>query len=145
MTDQKTLAQFNLYGDPSITPVEIAAVLPIAAKYAAGRSKRRQTLRAIGAALGKMQPEVRKTAQPEHVSSSLRDLATQMNLKPVDHFSFRVLHTAETGKPATTAFHVCVGIPQSPETKKGRRIRKFAILEAKEVDGALFVTEAHSK
>ena len=62
-----------------------------------------------------------------------------MNLEVVDAFSFRGVDAAEA------AFHVCVGIPESTETRKGRKIRKFAVLEAKEVDGALIVTEGHSK
>ncbi len=139
MTDQKTLAQFNLYADPSIVPVETAPATGRKVIDSAARSKRRDALRALGAALGKLQPELRKIVQPEHVASSLQRVAGEMNLEVVDAFSFR------TADAATTAFHVCVGIPESTETTKGRKIRKFAVLEAKEVDGSLIVTEGHYK
>lgn len=90
-TNQKTLAQFNLYGDPSIVPVDVstsklaavgskvislttgvksigtrgkAAAAAAKAAQKAGavaRSERRETLRAKGALLAQMQPPMRKS------------------------------------------------------------------------------------
>jgi hypothetical protein len=114
VTDLKTLAQFNLYGDPSVTPV----------KAAAPKLKRREVFRAIGRALEAM-------VQPAHICSTLRRAAEGMNLKPVHAVSFRAQQA--------TDLHVCVAVPEQS------KIRKWAVLEGREVDGRFVVAAGHSK
>src|SRR5205085_1626136 len=118
LKNQKTLAQFNLFGDPSITPVAAptsklavgakivhltTGVAAAGAKSAANskavhqaaaseRAERRQTLRAKGTMLAGMQPAMTKTktAPPKNVAASLQKLARQLNLQHVDTISYRV-------------------------------------------------------
>jgi hypothetical protein len=115
--NQKTLAQFNLYGDPSIIPVASTttklAVGPKMTNLAAGaksltakgltakaiqdveaveRGENRSQLRAKGLMLLQMQPSMSKTtAGPsKSVEASLNKLASQLNLEHLDSMSFKV-------------------------------------------------------
>ena len=142
-----------------------------------------------------MQPLISKvTSGPsKSVETSLKKLASELNLQRLDSMSFEVHPTstllalpktamakgiakvAEAKKANTTAFHVFMGVPKgsSAEAKgeaKGKAkkvmtkvlgakavdaisveqekspVRKFVVLEAKEIDGKIVsVTEAHSK
>lgn len=219
--NQKTLAQFNLYGDPAVVPVSTATstllVAPkvttfgLAAKSlskskaeakaveiagAAERADRRETLRAKGDLLSRLQPDMNKTERitSTRAKSSLKKIMSQLNLRPLkDSFSFNVQSKATTPlmaknpmakgiskaiaakKQTTTGFHVMFGVTGGTETKavakgigsksmglaatgttsaaksatksaKKSPIRKFVVLEAKEVDGKIVsVKEAHSK
>jgi hypothetical protein len=117
--NQKTLAQFNLYGDPSIVPIDVPtsklaagpkafnlttgvksvgaqgkAVVAKAAQKAGAveRSQRRETLRAKGALLAQMQPSMSRSeaATPKNVESSLKKIMSQLNCKPLDSISYKV-------------------------------------------------------
>ena len=215
--NRKTLAQFNLYGDPSIVPVaaptstKVVAPkltsLSVAAKSlgkakgmvaakavqeasAVERSERRQTLRAKGALLSQLQPQMsRSESVPPKIQSSLKKIMAELHYKPLISLSFKVqaapavpvlkksamakgfAKAIGAKKQSTTAFHVMFGtlpnaattpMPKAPkkgtakakgfaasaakQPMKTTRIRKFVVLEAKEVDGKIVsVKEAHSK
>lgn len=108
-TNRKTLAQFNLYGDPSIVPVAsstannvIAAVKAtsksavasnaVEAAGAVERSERRRTLRAKGALLSELQPHMTRSKQaaPPRIRTSLEKIMDQLNFRPVDCISYKV-------------------------------------------------------
>jgi hypothetical protein len=118
--NQKTLAQFNLYGDPAVVPVATATStlvvapkvtpLSLAAKSlgksksmvatnavkmagAVERAERRETLRAKGDFLAGIQPNMSKAEKitKSGVKSSMTKLMSQLNLTPLkDSFSFNV-------------------------------------------------------
>jgi hypothetical protein len=221
-TNQKTLAQFNLYGDPSVIPVvSTTSTLVVTPKVtpfglaaqsvgtskslgatkaariagAVERAERRETLRAKGALLSGLQPQMNKVDEitSTQVKSQMKKIMGQLNLQPLkDALSFKVqskpggtvfsMSAMSKGiskavaakKQSTTAFHVMFGVPASPAaaaksaSKKTVRsmglaaadtgaksaaesdpkspIRKFVVLEAKEVDGKIVtVKEAQSK
>jgi|SRR5215216_2006482 len=216
-TNQKTLAQFNLYGDPSVVPVATAtSTLVVAPKVApfgfaadspetsksaattkalkmAGaveRTERRETLRAKGAMLSGLQPQMSKVDDiaSRQVKSQLKKIMSDLNFQPLkDAFSFNVQSKPAANlfsmspqskgvskafaakKQSTTAFHVMFGLPASTGPKASPKsvlkkmseamgmaaddseapkspIRKFVVLEAKEVDGNIVsIKEAHSK
>ena len=116
--NRKTLAQFNLFGDPSIVPVDKATSKLVgpklrslttgvkslgSAKSAASakeiqqagaleRAHRRETLRAKGEMLSDLQPSMSKseTGPPKNVEASLRKLMVQLNCKPGGSISYKV-------------------------------------------------------
>jgi Peptidase family C25 len=145
-TNQKTLAQFNLYGDPSIVPVDAPtsklAVGPkitslttgvksigakgkaVAAKAAqkAGaveRSQRRETLRAKGALLSQMQPSMSRSeaGTPKKIESSLRKIMSQLNCKPGDSISYKV-QAAPTPAAMMPKSAMAMGITKAVTAKK---------------------------
>lgn len=120
--NQKTLAQFNLYGDPSIVPVSVPTsklaagpklmafatgfttkgMSPVSAKAMldtakADRSERREKLHAKGTMLGALQPKFtkREGGPSKKVQSSMEEMMHQLNLSPVDTLSYDV----ETSPP----------------------------------------------
>ena len=123
-TNRKTLAQFNLYGDPSIVPVvtppstltgapkgmnltggakvsaakSAAATRAVQEAGAVERAERRETLRAKGTMLSQLQPSIsRMVAGPSNkVASYLRKIASQLNLKRLDTISFNVKSTPKS-------------------------------------------------
>jgi Peptidase family C25 len=158
-TNQKTLAQFNLYGDPSVVPVAtatstlvvapkvmpfgLAADSPAASKAvkmagAVERAERRETLRAKGALLSGLQPEMSKVDEIKstQVKSQLKKIMSELNLQPLkEAFSFNVKSKATPAlfsmspqskgvskaiaakKQSTTAFHVMFGLPANASPK----------------------------
>ena len=144
LKNQKTLAQFNLFGDPSITPVAaptsklaVGAKIvhlttggtPVGAKsmanakavhqvVAAERAERRQTLRVKGAMLGGMQPAMAKTetAPPKHITDSFAQLARQLNLQHLDTISYRV--EAPTAAPVAAMTATAKGIMKAAAAKR---------------------------
>ncbi|HSS22237.1 MAG TPA: C25 family cysteine peptidase [Pyrinomonadaceae bacterium] len=122
-TNQKTLAQFNLYGDPSIVPVSLptskvavgSKAIPLTSSgfesvsvglakskavrevAAVERSERRQKLRAKGLMLGELQPSFKRRVKgpSKSVQSSLYRLMRESNYKPGECISFDV-----TDKPS---------------------------------------------
>lgn len=122
--NRKTLAQFNLYGDPSIVPVaaesstlvvgptikslssamksigktkSIVAAKAVQEAGAVERGERRRTLSAKGALLSQLQPVLSRSDQatPSKVESSLKKIMGQLNLRPLNTISFNV-ETAES-------------------------------------------------
>lgn len=117
--NRKTLAQFNLFGDPAIVPVDKPTSKHIAgtkvpnlttgvkslgaaksavtskAIHKAGaveRADRRETLRAKGAFLSNLQPQISKSeaGPPKNVRSSLKKIMAQLNYQPTGAISFKV-------------------------------------------------------
>ncbi len=118
--NRKTLAQFNLYGDPSIVPVNVPTsklalgpklsgssgkgfglLSAKAAQDAASveRAERREKLRAKGTMLGDLQPSFKKrdTGPSKKTQSLMEGMMRQLNLTPVDTLSFDVGTAAPTG------------------------------------------------
>jgi hypothetical protein len=132
--DLKTLAQFNLLGDPAITPVAVptprTALLVSGKKAIAGagdghqadRADRRRMLMARGMWLASYRPVAttrrRAKAKPA-IAKQLETLARRANMKDVSLLSFAVrtppgekqlLTKAMAAKaPATEMFHVAIG------------------------------------
>ncbi len=116
--NRKTLAQFSLFGDPSIVPVDkptakkiadrsframTTGVASLGAKSlgssnvardaaAAERAERRDTLTTKGQVLTRLQPTYSKTKGrlPKNVQASLAKYMKQMHCVPGDSFSFSV-------------------------------------------------------
>ena len=116
--NRKTLAQFNLFGDPAIVPVDKATSKLVGPKLqsltkgvkslssakgaasaktiqqagAAERAQRRETLRAKGEMLSDLQPSMSKSegGPPKQVEASLRKLMVQLNCKPGGAISYTV-------------------------------------------------------
>ncbi|HXI22441.1 MAG TPA: hypothetical protein VNG71_01095 [Pyrinomonadaceae bacterium] len=134
--NQKTLAQFNLYGDPSIVPVSVPtsklAVGPKLIAFATGlttkrmsllsakaeqdtakadRFERREKLHAKGTMLGALQPEFRKRegGPSKKVQSSMEELMHQLNLSPVDTISYDVATSPSEGWKMLTGLAKGVG------------------------------------
>lgn len=179
--NKKTLAQFNLFGDPSIVPVDkpTTKVIPgpklmnlttgvkalASVKIGASskamhevaaveRAQRRETLRAKGPMLSKLQPKMSKSAEgpSQDVKSSMLKVMAQLNCEPVGAISYKVgatphatplASTAKVGsamkgfkpktaaKTETTAFHVMFGkrLAESPgaeATAKSKSAKKKA-------------------
>jgi hypothetical protein len=123
-TNQKTLAQFNLFGDPSIVPVNVPTsalnIGPKSTSLVSGslgkgmnlvsakviqdaanveRAERREKLTAKGTMLGELQPEIVKRDEPsKKVKSSLDEMMSQLNLTPVDTLSFDVEPASSSSK-----------------------------------------------
>lgn len=108
--NRKTLAQFSLFGDPSIVPIEKPKSKGVAARKtraiggtsrsaaapreaaAVERSERRETLAAKGAVLSDLQPAYSQTKSPppQNVQATLEQYMSQMNCKPTTTLSFNV-------------------------------------------------------
>jgi hypothetical protein len=116
--NRKTLAQFNLFGDPSIVPVDkptsklvgpkfqsltqgvkslggakgAAGVRKIQQAGAVERAQRRETLRAKGEMLSDLQPSMSKSeaGPPKNVETSLRKLMAQLNCRAGGALSYKV-------------------------------------------------------
>ena len=117
-TNRKTLAQFNLFGDPATIPVDrptaklafspggknlvtgfklLGAKSAVTARAtqetgASERAQRRELLRAKGAMLSELQPAMSKseTGPSKQVASSLRKIMEQLNYKPGGAISYTV-------------------------------------------------------
>lgn len=120
-TDIKTLAQFNLYGDPSIVPVaeetSLMAVGPrvetvtasrkaMSMEYvqkagAVERAGRREKLHDEGLLLAKSRPLVKPGygESSDAVKASLHDIARKLNITPIETLTFEV-QTAPTSSDA---------------------------------------------
>lgn len=133
-TNFKTLAQFNLYGDPSVTPVKTAdshvavgpksavkmgasksgaskagAAKAVAVSNRVERAERRETLRAEGLHLAATQPVLAGDGQTASASvrATLNKIAQQMNMTPSAALSFDV--RAAAGAPSAPKGGVKMG------------------------------------
>lgn len=120
MTDRKTLAQFNLYGDPSIEPVGGVTPPPVAKP---GPERRKSFTLAP--------PSLRPT--PEVVAKSLSREMGRAHARPVEMFSF------------AGNLHVMVGTRQPAAPKSAGAIRRLVVLEAVSRGGRIMVGQTHSK
>lgn len=153
--DRKTLAQFNLYGDPSIQPVQIAksrvgAKGLTAANAAAGdraaRHDRRRRLVREGAHLARAEPALLrvKTRPPRGAAQVLSEAAQADNLTPGVTMTFKVKPRAGTvpkvAGPALaddlpTAFHVMV-CSDRPAASSQASVAKSVRSRAKRAEAA---------
>ena len=131
----KTIAQFNLYGDPSLVPVKsVHAVVPTETKGGAKgkaahasstaqrveRAERRRDLFSRGLALANSQPTIRRTANSKRksINSALAKAAKAQGITPTNTLSFEVeappisksMPKAMLSKDlVTTRVHMCFG------------------------------------
>ncbi len=163
-TDFKTLAQFNLYGDPSITPLQqmqqlAAAVQPASAVARNERHERRRMLALQGSALQQTVPKVRRTTRPASpsVMKVLRARSGRSKISPGDVLSFTVQQPAgiQTMRgalvartaPAADAYHVLLTAKlHKLQSSSGRKLRTIKGFVVKEVGGKpVSVTEVSSR
>lgn len=143
--NRKTLAQFSLFGDPAIVPVDkptsklvvgpklanlttgvrskSAGKNAVTAKatHAAGaaeRAQRRETLRAKGPMLSQLQPVLNKSQEglPKGVESSLKKIMSQLNCTPGGALSFSVDSAASPAN--ATRGSMAKGINRAVAAKK---------------------------
>jgi hypothetical protein len=132
-SDLKTLAQFNLYGDPGITPVEAAHAAPLpksgqtAAKTLASRVDRRDRRRLLfrqGLSLAATEPAPKRRSAPasKSVVATMRAKAREVGIVPGATISFTIQHPKMMKQMAVqlhsrdtvpTAFHVLFGRQRS--------------------------------
>jgi hypothetical protein len=161
--DVKTMAQFNLYGDPSITPIEPAkAQIAPQAKRAAifldrfERGERRLNLFNFSAGLGGTVPRLSPSERgpSKSIENAMRATARDLKMSAGQTLSFTVSRQMPRSKslasklfqavPSTTAFHVMFMSPPQPkvlgllrEVTEPPKIVSIAALIAKESDGEL--------
>jgi hypothetical protein len=169
--DVKTLAQFSLFGDPSIQPV--AAVAPhlvvvkgigAGAKISAApiaRTERRRQLLTKGAVIANTQPVAQKVTRVSirgRLLTTLRRLASKAKIKRPKMLSFRIstaqrpavgpamkkaFATVEAKLPEATAYHVAIG--RSQRTGDAPIVQITAVV-AKEFEGRIVsYRELHSR
>jgi hypothetical protein len=174
-SDIKTLAQFNLYGDPSITPIPVPqaykSLLSVTAAgkaagmrtFAAARSERKDRRRqlynsGIHIAETEFVPR-RRGPTPRAVSRSLRAQARELGWEDGNLLSFRLLPIAKTkgrlpksltaSAELPAAYHVLFKArPKDAHNEvKGRAIvPSIVALIGKEINGKVVsVTEIHSR
>ena len=155
-SDIKTLAQFNLYGDPSVTPAQVPSpVLDLATKASAKarsasraekveRLDRRKVLFRLGLTLAATEPRARraKTKPRKSVDASLRNKARQLGITPSTILSFDVIHPREAVKSlpknlrvnsaSPDRFHVVFG---ATERARSESVVRVVAMIAKEIAG----------
>jgi hypothetical protein len=167
--DLKTLAQFNLMGDPSVHPVrrdppthlvattKAAKSLSSAALgVVAGLAMRRTSLAQNGlalaaAAVSALTDQTRKTSQA--VAKILHEALAEANAEEIDRASFDV-GTAMKGKslakiaPSAAAVHVAVGRIKGVVVGKEKGeapAKQFCAVVAREQDGTIAVRRLFSR
>ena len=169
--DVKTLAQFSLFGDPSITP--IAAPAPhmavtrektAAARIAAApiaRAERRRQLLTKGVTISNTQPVARRvtrTSISARMLTTLRRLAAKAHITQPKMLTFRIegagrpivgaqmqkaFAAAHSQLPKATAYHVAIG--RSKRTADAPVVQITAVV-AKEFNGKIVsYRELHSR
>jgi hypothetical protein len=162
-SDYKTLAQFNLYGDPSLQPVQRGTGAPAmrAATQIASRSARHERRRALivqGRAIAGSAPRISRSPRkaPASIERELRSRARRFVAKPGDFLSFVVQHPRRHGlmpkalaakQSLPNAYHVLLStIPPKRQRKPGPPFRRIVGIIGKEVGGKLAsVSEIHSR
>jgi hypothetical protein len=157
--DLKTLAQFNLLGDPSIHPVNVPSSHRAVDTTKAGtrataegieRTEVRQQLYAKGLWLSKNQPVASSTPAATATASiegTMKKIATKVNLKNPRMMSFLIEHgpapkTMMAKAITATAFHVMIGeLSKKQSGKKAKEtspgIKTRVCVVAKEVGGRI--------
>jgi hypothetical protein len=169
-SDIKTLAQYNLYGDPSITPVMVAQA-DMAATASKGkalfdaarveRKDRRRQLFKQGKHIADTEivPRRSRARATQGVTKSLRARARDLGWDDGNMLSFTLRHPTGSksalpqalGDPGSpTAYHVLFRRRSDAEKKaserSGPKITSIVALIGKEVKGKLAsVTEIHSR
>ncbi|HEY3130480.1 MAG TPA: hypothetical protein VGL91_13550 [Acidobacteriota bacterium] len=167
--DIKTIAQFNLIGDPSIHPVPVPApqsvaikskstkgLPPEATRQAAGRADRRRQLAARGLWISDNQPVARRSARMKPsrpIHSTLKKMVGKARLKRPRFLSFSIRSKSTpkqvreklakmTKMPVPTAFHIVV----ARKAEKRAPILQLVALVAKEAGGKIVsIRELHSR
>jgi hypothetical protein len=158
-SDIKTLAQFNLYGDPSIAPVAIPSsvaeaapkglskAMAFAAAERVEREDRRKALFRFGLNLAMTEPRPRRTkVKPtKSVDTVLRNRARDLGMTPGTILSFDVVHPRALSmalpkqmrvqKATENRFHVVFGFQEKLQTKERGSVVDVTAMIAKEVDG----------
>ena len=158
-SDIKTLSQFNLYGDPSITPIKmpspsLSIAKPKSAKSMvafagerAERSDRRRLLFRIGLNLANTEAQAYFTARKatRSVQAALLKKAGELGIKPTKTLSFDIRHPAGSMKTmpktlgakliAPTRFHVIFGDTGKKDRASSAPVVRIVGLIGKEVDG----------
>jgi Peptidase family C25 len=157
-SDVKTLAQFNLYGDPSITPIKtpspaVGLVTKDSAKLTSTlnaerveRLDRRKVLFRVGVSLAATEPRPRrlKTKPRPTVQRSLHNKARELGITPSTTLCFEVLHPIEgvrmmpkgfrSRKASRDHFYVVFG---ETDREQSLPVVKVVALVAKESGGEL--------
>jgi len=174
-SDMKTLAQFNLYGDPSLTPVMVTQAykspLDLMTKgkavgkstFAAERSERKDRRRQLfttGVHIAETEIVPRRRGRASSaVIRSLRGSARELGWETGELLSFRLLPAVQskarlpkslsTPSELPTAYHVLFSsTPKGAhnEGEGGGRVLSIVALIGKEIDGKVVsVTEIHSR
>jgi hypothetical protein len=156
-SDVKTLAEFNLYGDPSITAVaaDTDAMSPAATKSTlrfiaerAERHDRRRLLFNVGIAL-QQEPKIQRSRSPAKTAlRTLRARARILGFEPGEGISFAVRYeTKPKSLPqrliersnTTSGYHVLFVKETGREERAApeSRVHRITLLIGKEVDGAI--------
>lgn len=157
--NRKTLAQFNLYGDPSITPVDVKKSKAATSKggskaltkrfvgakavqdgEASERADRRATLRVKGEGLKELQPQMSesKAGPPKSIESSLKNAMKTLNYTPLPKpVSFKVKSTGTPTIGLKSA--MAKGISKAVKEKKNSTTG-FHIMFGKPKDGSVSKT-----
>ena len=162
-SDFKTLAQFNLYGDPSVQPVQRGpgAAAMTAENQEVNRSERHERRRALivqGRAIGGSTPQIRRSPRktPSAIERELRSRARRHGVKPGKVMSFDIRHPRRNGlmprvlaakQNLPKAYHVLLAtVRPTRRRKRGQPFRLIVGFIGKEVGGRLVsVSEIHSR
>ncbi|MFO1061993.1 MAG: hypothetical protein U1E53_34105 [Dongiaceae bacterium] len=165
-SELKTLAQFSLLGDPSITPVTPASPVVARPKDDAGRAGRQDRRRALfsrGLALAGSEPKLsrRRAPPPAPLLRPLEAQARELGLEPGQALSFDVRHrpvrrrmpeAMARDEQITSAYHVLFAhraVGRAREAAIGEPasgVPRVVLLVGKEVDGRLVsVEQIHSR
>jgi len=153
--DLKTIAQFTLYGDPSLTPLRPLTGKIAAAEFAAERGARHQRRRALfleGRFLTETAPRIRRSRRkvPAGVLRALR-AETRRKIRARDVTTFSIQHppgvepvprALSAKRVLPSAFHV-VTRTVTAKVKEGSRERhpQITMLIGKEVGGKLIAVK----
>lgn len=160
-SDVKTIAQFNLYADPSITPFKSGVSLAVtgqsarpADQFAADRIERRDRRRFLfrrGLEIRANEPVLtrRKGTPKRTIRSALGNKARELGFEPTNAISFGIKHRAKaTSKGLTgvdvrpSAYHVLFARRQDTPS----HIHEIMLVIGKEADGKIMsVNTAYSR
>ncbi len=161
--DQKTLSQFNLYGDPSITPVSPAPesdpretrrarLLASPTAERAERSDRRQRLYRQGIELAKNEPQSHRSSRKptKSVKDALHKKARTAGVTPAKTLSFVVRHPTPAAKSMPAAlradrvepsrYYVVFGRSKAKRRRRAPPVVDIVALVGREVGGKLVST-----
>ncbi len=167
--DLKTLAQFYLLGDPSVTPIKVSTPHHLDTPKSKTKSmaldpktiergERRQQLHTKGLWLAKNQPcaesDAKTTVAPA-IEATMKKIAAKVKMKAPTFLSFAIKHKQAATTPmakamSATAFHVMSGGEEKKAAKKSMdasaSINTGVCVVAKEVNGNIIsYRELHRK
>ncbi|HJW95844.1 MAG TPA: C25 family cysteine peptidase [Thermoanaerobaculia bacterium] len=149
--DLKTIAQFNLLGDPSVHPVKQPKPRVLGMAAVPDRAARRTALREVGAALTTRRAVMQKVDTADAVRDQLLALTEQLGLESRETMSFVAqrpaprtlgLAAAAAAPPAPARFHVVSG---RRRVAGATQLPHVVAVVATETAGKLEYLELHSK